>query len=172
MHRVHVGENPIKNRKCLRPAFDVFFFCRKRRSLCHGCLPSKKYLATCGGFGVKQDKNLQINENRIFERNLVHFSVHRISGNSGETRGISGISGNLRGNLGEISGEISGNLGESRGNSGNLGGKLGETWGNSGHTWGNFGELSGNFAGKPHARKALSRTIFSSGRFRARMGPY
>ena len=66
-----------------------------------------------------------------------------MSGNLGETRGISGKLGESRGNLGEISGESRGKLGETRGISGNLGGisgKLGETRGISG----NFGESRGN----------------------------
>ena len=45
------GENPIKKRKCLRPAFDVFFVSgRKQRSLCHGCLASKKLLGNLRRF--------------------------------------------------------------------------------------------------------------------------
>ena len=88
----------------------------------------------------KRTKIFQINENRIFDRNLAHFSVHlrKMSGNLGETRGNSGNrnlgeSRGNSGNLGETRG-ISGKLGESRVKSGKLGGNSGETWETQGNS--------------------------------------
>ena len=140
------GENPInKKRIVCAQRLTCFCFWPKRRSLCHGCLASKKITSQFAEALVSnRTKIFQINEDRILER------IWRIC------RHIS-----------EKSRGISGNLGQSRGNSGKLGEsreKIGETRGKLG---GNSGELSGNFVG---ARKALSRASFSSGRFCRRVG--
>ena len=104
----------------------------------------------------KGTKIFQINENRIFERNLRHFF-----GTSRRCRGISGnFGGNLggiSGNLGEFRGQSSGNFGESRGISGESRGNLGEI---SGKSRGNLGETQGiyrqRYAGEDDADRARS----------------
>ena len=72
---------------------------------------------------------VQLNENGIFERNLVHLPVRlpKISGNLGECRENSGRLGETRGNLGKFSGKLGETRGKLGGNSGEPQGKLGET---------------------------------------------